>query len=64
ARLRKDEEANRQIRSLFESLLPDGHLQERTLNVSMFLNRYGDYFIDWIYDAVDLDDRGHRIIYL
>ena len=64
ARLRKDEEANRQIRSLFESLLPDGHLQERTLNVSMFLNRYGDYFIDWIYDAIDLDDRGHRIIYL
>ena len=34
------------------------------MNVSMFINRYGDYFVDWIYDAVDLDDRGHRVVYL
>lgn len=63
-RIKKDEEANRRLRTALASLLPEGRLQERSLNVSMFLNRYGSYFIDWMYDAVDLDDRGHRVVYL
>jgi uncharacterized protein YllA (UPF0747 family) len=54
----------RQLDGLLNALLPGGHLQERTLNVLGFLNAHGLYFIDWIYDAVDLDDRGHRIINL
>lgn len=64
ARIRKDETVNRQITNAFTALLTRGHLQERTLNVNTFLNRYGQYFIDWIYDSIDLDDKGHRVIYL
>ncbi len=64
AQMRKDETIHRRIETLLESLLPHKHLQERTLNVLTFLNFYGLYFIDWIYDAIDLDDKGHRIIYL
>ena len=60
----KDETIRRQIDSMFESLLPKGGLQERTLNVTYFLNQYGPRFIDWMYRAVDLDDRSHRVIYL
>jgi bacillithiol biosynthesis cysteine-adding enzyme BshC len=63
AQLEKDEILRRQIESMFASLAPGGALQERTLNVTGFLNSYGTYFIDWIYDAIDLDDKGHRIIY-
>ncbi len=62
--LERDEIADRRLRSLFGSLLPDGHLQERKLNVGNFLLGYGPQLIDWIYDAVDLDERGHRLLYL
>jgi bacillithiol synthase len=64
AQIRKDETIQRQIETMFAALLPHKHLQERTLNITYFLNRYGLNFIDWIYDAIDLDDKAHRIIYL
>ncbi len=64
AQIRKDETLRRQIETMFTALLPHKHLQERTLNVTYFLNRYGFNFVDWIYQAIDLDDKGHRVIYL
>ena len=64
AQIRKDETIQRQIEAAFTALLPHHALQERTLNVLTFLNAHGLYFIDWIYEAIDLDDKGHRIIYL
>lgn len=64
ARVQRDEIVRRRIDSLFTALLPHKHLQERALNVTAFLDAHGPYFIDWIYDAIDLDDKGHRIIYL
>jgi len=64
AQIRKDETIQRQIESAFTALLPQNALQERTLNVLTFLNAHGLYFIDWIYEAIDLDDKAHRIIYL
>lgn len=64
AQMRKDEVVKRQIETAFASLLPHRHLQERTLNANSFLNLHGLYLIDWIYQAIDLDDKAHRIIYL
>lgn len=64
AQMRKDEVITRQIETAFTSLLPNKHLQERALNASSFINRHGLYLIDWIYLAIELDDKGHRIIYL
>jgi bacillithiol biosynthesis cysteine-adding enzyme BshC len=64
AQMRKDKEINRQIETAFTSLVPNRHLQERTINVNSFINRHGFYLTDWIYQAIDLDDKGHRIIYL
>ncbi|MBX3291195.1 MAG: bacillithiol biosynthesis cysteine-adding enzyme BshC [Acidobacteria bacterium] len=60
----RDETVNRQINGLFASVLPQGHLQERSLNVLYFLNKYGPGFVDWIYRSIDLGDKGHRIIRL
>jgi len=37
--IERDEIVNRQLRSLFASLLPGGGLQERTLNVETFASR-------------------------
>ena len=62
-KIERDEIANRRLDSLFESLWPGG-LQERTLNVATFTGRYGPYFVDWIYESIDLEERGHRLIYL
>lgn len=64
AEMRRNEVTDRQISELFSSLLPNGHLQERVLNVFDLLARYGDGVIDTIYDSVDIDERGHRVIYL
>ncbi|HYJ92744.1 MAG TPA: bacillithiol biosynthesis BshC, partial [Pyrinomonadaceae bacterium] len=64
AQLKKDEMANRQIVSMFNELLPRDALQERTLNIAYFLDQYGIKFVDWIYRAADLGDKGHRVIYL
>ncbi len=62
ASTRKDQMIERQIRGAFDSLLPKGELQERVLNVHSFLNRYGPYFIDTVYNAIDLRDKDHRVI--
>jgi bacillithiol biosynthesis cysteine-adding enzyme BshC len=61
---RRDEVVHRRIETLFMALLPNRNLQERAVNITGFLNLYGPYFIDWVYDAIDLDDKGHRLIYL
>ncbi|MBK8149935.1 MAG: bacillithiol biosynthesis cysteine-adding enzyme BshC [Acidobacteria bacterium] len=62
AQYQKDESIRRQIETAYAALMPHDHLQERTLNVLSLLNHYGPYFIDWIYQATDLDDKGHRVI--
>ncbi|HLA96022.1 MAG TPA: bacillithiol biosynthesis cysteine-adding enzyme BshC [Pyrinomonadaceae bacterium] len=62
--LRKDETIQRRIETMFTALMPNGALQERSLNIGYFIDRYGVNFVDWIYKAIDLDDKGHRLIYL
>jgi bacillithiol synthase len=64
AQIRRDKIIQRQFETMFDALLPHKHLQERTLNINYFLNNYGLNFIKWLYDAIDLDDKGHRIVYL
>jgi bacillithiol biosynthesis cysteine-adding enzyme BshC len=64
ARVRRDDEIERRLGTAFESLLPNGGLQERTINVFSFLGRYGERLIDTLFESADLEDRDHRIIYL
>jgi uncharacterized protein YllA (UPF0747 family) len=58
----KDETAGRRLRAAVAELWPRGGLQERTIGVTTYLNRHGFYFIDWLYDSIDLSDKGHRIV--
>ncbi len=64
AEIQKNETVNRRLETLFTSVLPHDALQERTLNVITFLNIYGENFIEWVYNAIDLDETGHQIIFL
>lgn len=59
---RKNGDAERQISDLFSAIMPNGHLQERSINVFSFMNKYGPNLIDWIYKAIDLKDKRHRIL--
>jgi bacillithiol biosynthesis cysteine-adding enzyme BshC len=64
AEMLKNEVVRRRLETLFTTLLPQNALQERALNVTTFLNLYGENFIEWIYNAIDLDEKGHQILYL
>lgn len=64
AELQKNETLSRRLDFLFASLLPHKALQERSLNVLYFLNLYGENFIDWIYESINSDEKGHQIFYL
>lgn len=62
--MKRNSDADRRLRRLFGELYPSGALQERTLNIVGLIDRYGIDVIDWIYSAIDLEDRGHRVVYL
>ena len=64
AALKNDEIATRQLDSLFASILPGNALQERSVNLFSYINKFGFGFIDWIYNSIDLDDKDHRIVQL
>src|SRR5690606_25418873 len=64
AQLRAHGDAERRINAMMTTLYPNGGLQERTVNVNSFLARFGDAFIDAVFDSIDLDDRGHRVVFL
>lgn len=63
-RIEKDATANRRLRSLFTELYPQAALQERTINYFSFANLHGLQMIDWLYDSIEIDNKGHRLIYL
>nr|MBA2493421.1 bacillithiol biosynthesis BshC [Acidobacteriota bacterium] len=64
AEILKNEIVYRRIENLFIALLPHNALQERTINLLTFLNLYGTNFIDWIYEAIETDEKGHKTLYL
>jgi bacillithiol biosynthesis cysteine-adding enzyme BshC len=64
AQARRDETIERQLRQAITALTPNRQLQERVLNVNNFLNKYGPYFIDWLYETVDVDERDHVVLYI
>lgn len=64
AALRNSGDAERRLNAAFESLLPGGHLQERSINLLTFVNRYGISLIDSIYDSIDIEQKDHVVVYL
>ncbi len=64
AESRQREILTRQVDSLLMTLYPSGGFQERHINIFYFLSRYGPEFLDQLYDAIDLSDPDHRLIYL
>ena len=64
AESRRREILTRQVDSLLTTLYPSGGFQERQLSIFHFLSRYGPEFLEELYDAIDLSDPDHKLIYL
>ncbi|HXI24938.1 MAG TPA: bacillithiol biosynthesis cysteine-adding enzyme BshC [Pyrinomonadaceae bacterium] len=64
AQIARDEAVHRQLEHAFDLLYPNKALQERHINVTSFIARHGLYFIDWIFDAIELETNEHQIVYL
>ncbi|MGH9835218.1 MAG: bacillithiol biosynthesis cysteine-adding enzyme BshC [Blastocatellia bacterium] len=60
----RDETTKQQIERLFAALYPNKNLQERELNVTYFLARYGYELIDRLYEEVEPGSRDHKLVNL
>jgi bacillithiol biosynthesis cysteine-adding enzyme BshC len=59
---RKDETLRRQFTRARALTFPDGHPQERTLGVAMFINRYGPALVERLLDGLPVDGARHFLL--
>jgi bacillithiol synthase len=64
AQMSRDEAAHRQLQRAFEQLCPHKDLQERHINITSLLSRHGAYVIEWIFNAINLGNNDHQVVYL
>jgi uncharacterized protein YllA (UPF0747 family) len=64
SQLARDEAVQRQLEHAFDLLYPAKALQERHINVASLIARHGLYFVDWIFDAIELETSDHNVVYL
>jgi len=62
AEARRNDTLERHLDAVTNSLFPEKKLQERVINVSSFLVRYGLGFIGRLEEALALDTREHQVI--
>jgi uncharacterized protein YllA (UPF0747 family) len=61
---KKSKETRDRIYRLWQAIYPNRALQERTLNVTYFLSRYGFGFISFMYDKIDCEETAHQVVHL
>ncbi len=64
ANQKQNEIVTRQIEKLKLNLLPEDELQERVLNITYFLNKYGPSLISRLFDDLEMFEFNHQIVYL
>jgi uncharacterized protein YllA (UPF0747 family) len=64
AQRRKHDVLVQQFDKLKIHLLPENELQERVINITYFLNKYGFELIDKLFDELELFDFNHQFVYL
>jgi uncharacterized protein YllA (UPF0747 family) len=62
AEARRNETLERHLDAIGNSLFPEKKLQERVLNITSFLARYGLSIIARLEQVLDLDSREHQVI--
>lgn len=64
AQIQRQEVSLRQIQKAAVALRPNNNFQERVLNVTYFLNKYGPDFVKWLSGELVIDRFQHQIIEL
>jgi bacillithiol synthase len=64
AEARRNDTLERHLDSVVNSLFPEKKLQERVINITSFLVRYGLGFIRRLEEELDVDSREHQVIEL
>jgi uncharacterized protein YllA (UPF0747 family) len=62
AQAKRNEVAVRQLERAVNGLLPDGSLQERTLSIVTFTNKYGPEIVRWLMSELDISAFEHQIL--
>jgi len=62
AEARRNETLERHLDSITNTLFPEKKLQERVINITSYLVRYGMSFIQRLENELDLDSREHQVI--
>jgi uncharacterized protein YllA (UPF0747 family) len=62
AQTKRNEVAVRQIERAVNGLLPDGALQERTLSIVTFMNKYGPELVRWLMSELEISRFEHQIL--
>lgn len=50
------------LSSVINSVYPNSNPQERYINISYFINKYGVEFIDELYSTIDINKHAHQVI--
>ncbi len=64
AHKRQSKQTRDRIYRVWHALYPNRALQERSLNVTYFLSRYGPDLLQFLYDRIDCEERSHQLIHL
>ena len=64
AQKRRNETALRQVEKAVNTLLPNGNLQERKINVIYYMNKYGLELVRWLCGEMDITGFKHQVITL
>ena len=64
AHKKKSQETRERIYRINNALYPNHGLQERTLNITYFLARYGRGIIEYLFDRMDSEETSHQVISL
>jgi bacillithiol biosynthesis cysteine-adding enzyme BshC len=62
AQKRKNEIAVRQLEKSARSVLPNGNLQEREVNVVHYMNRHGFDIVKWMASQIDINGFKHQLL--
>jgi len=62
AEARRNETLERHLETIGNSLFPEKKLQERVLNITSFLVRYGLAFLPRLEETLSLDSRTHQVV--
>ncbi|MBK8554029.1 MAG: bacillithiol biosynthesis cysteine-adding enzyme BshC [Ignavibacteria bacterium] len=62
AQSKQNEIISNQLSKVLLYIYPDNTLQERVLNITYFLNKYGPAFTDHLMNEIKIDDFSHQLI--